>query len=152
MEKANAFVNEGLSYDVVGNAMQDYADNTWVVFDARARKKYAVGPLMPGSVQPDEKVPEFVSCRLIHKADTLEELAGQIDVDKNGLCAKQPGASKNFLETGDDDTDFAKGGNAYDRYYGDKSVKPNPCLAPISKPPFLCFSGPSLAISAPKAG
>jgi len=39
--KGERFVNEAASYDVVGNEMQDYADNSWVVFDARARKKYA---------------------------------------------------------------------------------------------------------------
>ncbi len=130
------FVNEGLSYDVVGNAMQDYADNTWVVFDARARKKYAIGPLMPGSVKPDEKVPDYIM-NLIRKADTLEELAEKIGVDKAGLLETAERVAR-FSETGKDE-DFDKGGNAYDRYYGDKTVEPNPCLAPIERAPFYAF-------------
>ena len=134
--KGERFVNEGLSYDVVGNVMQDYADNTWVVFDARARKKYAIGPLMPGSVKPDEKVPDYIM-NLIHKADTLEDLADKIGVDKNGLLETAKRVAK-FSETGVDE-DFAKGGNAYDRYYGDKSVEPNPCLAPLKRAPFYAF-------------
>ena len=28
---------------------------------------------------------------------------------------------------------------AYDRYYGDPDVKPNPCLGPILKPPFYAM-------------
>ncbi len=134
--KGERFVNEGLSYDVVGNAMQDYADNTWVVFDARARKKYAVGPLMPGSVKPDEKVPDYIM-NLIHKADTLEELAKKTNIDKNGLLGTAQRVAY-FSKTGKDE-DFDKGGNAYDRYYGDKTVTPNPCLAPIDTPPFYAF-------------
>jgi len=43
-----------------------------------------------------------------------------------------------FSETGLDE-DFNKGGNAYDRYYGDKTVAPNPCLAAIKDPPFYAF-------------
>jgi len=134
--RGERFVNEGLSYDVVGNAMQDYAHNTWVVFDARARKKYAIGPLMPGSVKPDEKVPDYIM-NLIHKADTLEELAGKIGVNKSGLLKTAKRVAK-FSETGIDE-DFGKGGNAYDRYYGDKTVEPNPCLAPIERAPFYAF-------------
>ena len=33
------------------------------------------------------------------------------------------------------DLDFNRGDSAYDRSYADPSVKPNPCLAPIEKPP-----------------
>ena len=34
------------------------------------------------------------------------------------------------------DPESARGENAFDRFYGDKSVTPNPCMAPIEKPPF----------------
>lgn len=34
------------------------------------------------------------------------------------------------------DLDFARGENAFDRFYGDKSVTPNPCMAPIETAPF----------------
>ncbi|MNE70300.1 3-oxosteroid 1-dehydrogenase [compost metagenome] len=37
------------------------------------------------------------------------------------------------------DADFARGGNVFDRYYGDSNVKPNPCLAPIAKGPFYAM-------------
>ena len=38
-----------------------------------------------------------------------------------------------------DDKEFGKGSNTFDRYYGDVNVKPNPCLAPIAKPPFYAM-------------
>src|SRR5690606_27387359 len=34
------------------------------------------------------------------------------------------------------DPEFGRGSNAYDRMFGDPSVKPNPCLGPIDRPPF----------------
>jgi 3-oxosteroid 1-dehydrogenase len=40
-----------------------------------------------------------------------------------------------FAATGSDQ-DFKRGESAYDRYYGDPTIKPNPCLAPVKKPPF----------------
>jgi 3-oxosteroid 1-dehydrogenase len=34
------------------------------------------------------------------------------------------------------DDDFQRGESAYDHYYGDPRNRPNPCLAPLTKPPF----------------
>jgi 3-oxosteroid 1-dehydrogenase len=38
------------------------------------------------------------------------------------------------------DDDFHRGEDAYDRYYGDPRVRPNPCLAPITRPPFYAVA------------
>ena len=40
-----------------------------------------------------------------------------------------------FARTGKD-TEFGRGDNVYDRYFGDRFVAPNPCLGPIEKAPF----------------
>ena len=34
------------------------------------------------------------------------------------------------------DPDFKRGDSLFDRYYGDANVTPNPCLAPLDKPPY----------------
>ena len=34
------------------------------------------------------------------------------------------------------DPDFGKGSTAYNRFYGDPEIQPNPCVAPIVSPPF----------------
>ena len=37
------------------------------------------------------------------------------------------------------DGDFGRGNSAYDRYYGDPLVRPNPNLGPIEKGPFHAY-------------
>jgi 3-oxosteroid 1-dehydrogenase len=71
------------------------------------------------------------------KADTLDALAGQIGVDAAGLAATVQ-QMNDYARSGID-KDFARGGNPFDRYYGDVNVKPNPCLAPIAKGPFYAM-------------
>ena len=76
--------------------------------------------------------PSFLS-----KADTLEELAEIVGIDAKGLLETQVKVNE-YSKTGKD-IDFQRGDDAYDRYYGDPSVKPNPCLAPLSEGPFYCM-------------
>ncbi len=134
--KGERFLNEGASYDVVGRQLQAHPDDSWVVFDGRARRKYAVGPLYPASVFPDSKwAPAFHE--IIFKADTLEELADKTGINAKGLLKTSERVGE-FARSGVDQ-DFGKGGNAYDRYYGDQTVSPNPCLGALDKPPFYAF-------------
>jgi 3-oxosteroid 1-dehydrogenase len=37
------------------------------------------------------------------------------------------------------DLEFGKGNNAFDRYYADPRVKPNPCLAPLTQAPYYAI-------------
>ncbi len=38
------------------------------------------------------------------------------------------------------DEDFHRGDSAYDKYYGDPRVRPNPSLGPIDQPPFYAVT------------
>ena len=134
------FANEALPYtEFVYAMLEDHAKNKaavpcWLVFDATFRKKYPMGPMMPSSIQPDKKFPKDWESNVYWKAETVQDLAGKIGVDVQGL--QQTVADMNrFAETGNDDQ-FGKGDDVFQRYYGDPNVKPNPCLAPIEKGPF----------------
>lgn len=109
----------------------------WIVFDADFRAKYPMGPLMPSVAVPDSRVRKRWWDTLVWKGDTLEALAAAIGVDPAGLTQSAARMSA-FARTGED-LDFGRGGNVFDRYYGDVNVKPNPNLAPIAKPPFYAM-------------
>lgn len=134
------YMNEAGAYTAVVYAMRANQEETgktipsWFIADAVYRKNYPMGPVLPGMIQPDSKLPPEWLNVIYHKADTLEELAEQTGIDPEGL--KESVARNNhFAEIGVDE-DFGKGGNEFDVYYGDQTVKPNPCLGPIAKPPF----------------
>ena len=138
------FFNEAAPYLEFGDAMYKNNEATggksvpaWVVFDSHFRFEYAMGPLMPGKIMPDSRAPKAWRDDVYFKADTLDELAGLIDVDAKGL-AETTEKMNRYAETGIDE-DFQRGGNVFDRYYGDSHVKPNPCLAPIKKGPFYAM-------------
>ncbi len=109
----------------------------WIVFDADFRAKYPMGPLMPTVAMPDSRVRKRWWNTVVWKGDTLDELAATIGVDAAGLKTSAARMSE-FARTGTD-LDFGRGGNVFDRYYGDVNVKPNPNLAPIAKPPFYAM-------------
>ncbi|MDB5985010.1 MAG: FAD-dependent oxidoreductase [Nevskia sp.] len=134
------FVNEAAPYTEVVNAI--YADQArtaktvpcWLVFDADFRKKYPMGPMLPGSIQPDSRLPKDWLDKVYYRAESLEALAEKIGVDIHGLN-KSVADIAEFSRTGKD-TQFGKGDTVFDRYYSDPNCKPNSCLAPIAKAPF----------------
>ena len=138
------FVNEAAPYLEFVDAM--YRDNqssggksipAWVIFDGHFRFNYAMGPLMPAQVMPDSRLRKEWLNNLYWKADSLAELAGQIGVDAGGLENTVQNVNE-YARTGID-VEFGRGGNVFDRYYGDSNVKPNPCLAPLKKGPYYAM-------------
>lgn len=109
----------------------------WIVFDATFRANYPIGPLMPAAAVPDARLRKSWLNQVYWKAESLEELAEQIGVDPLGLKDSAARMTE-FARTGKD-LEFDRGGNVFDRYYGDIHVKPNPNLAPISKGPFYAM-------------
>ncbi|AQA19361.1 3-oxosteroid 1-dehydrogenase [Halioglobus japonicus] len=109
---------------------------TWQVFDADFRSKYFVGPIYTSQLMPDFLVPwkRYEQENFMAKADTIAELAAKISVDAEGL-EKTVGRMNEFACKGVDD-DLHRGESAYDRYYGDPRMEPNPCLGPVAKAPF----------------
>nr|WP_306363783.1 3-oxosteroid 1-dehydrogenase [Nocardia sp. CC227C] len=102
----------------------------WLVFDQRYRNRYIFAGLQPGQRIPSR----WMENDNIVKADTIAELADRIGVPAANLTATVE-RFNSFAETGVDE-DFGRGKSHYDRYYGDPTVKPNPCLAALVQGPF----------------
>lgn len=110
----------------------------WQIFDARFRRNFMVGPLMTAAMKPDWQIPKaWFETGFVAKANSVRELAEQVGIDPQGLEATIAKMNR-YAETGTDE-DFHRGESAYDRYYADPTIKPNPCLATIDEGPFYAM-------------
>ncbi len=137
------FCNEAGPYtEVVYSIYRDHQATgcsvpCWFIADSQYRKKYPLGPIMPPQLQPDSKIPEEWLGEVYFKADTLEALAEQLGIDPAAL--KTTVERFNAMAVQGVDEDFHKGENVFDTYYGDDSVKPNPCMGPLTQGPYYAL-------------
>jgi 3-oxosteroid 1-dehydrogenase len=130
------FVNESAPYVDAVHAMYEgnTADNphipAWLVFDQRYRDRYVFAGLPPRRPLPRR----WYAAGAVFRAPDLGKLAAAIGVDPDGL-AQTVARFNGFARTGHDE-EFQRGDSAYDRYYGDPRVRPNPNLAPLDRAPF----------------
>jgi 3-oxosteroid 1-dehydrogenase len=104
------------------------------VFDASFRAKFSAGGFMPTALLPDHRIAPDWWDHYIFRADTVEALAEKIQVPADAL-SRAVANINTYSKTGQD-LEFGRGGNAYDRFFGDPTVKPNPSLASIETAPF----------------
>jgi 3-oxosteroid 1-dehydrogenase len=129
------FCDEAGAYMEIGQRMYRRQQETgkampsWVIMDSRQRSNYPWGTAGPGQVPK-----EWLDSGYMIKADSIEELVTKTGIDKAGL-AKTLERFNGFCKSGVD-PDFGRGSRAFDRCHGDPTVKPNPNLGPIEKPPF----------------
>ena len=129
------FVNEAHSYHDVGQAMQKACagraeTSAWLLADHRAIRRYGLGfakpfplPLWP-----------LVRSGYLMRGATPAALATKIGVDPQQLertIAEFNGPAREGL-----DPAFGKGTTAYNRFLGDRSHQPNPCVAPLETGPY----------------
>jgi 3-oxosteroid 1-dehydrogenase len=134
------YMNEAASYHIAAQKMvQAHRPDagthpSWIIFDARFRNKYPLGPVLP--LVPDWLLSKSVRSILL-KAPTLDALARRLRLPEETLRTTverfNAGARKGV------DEEFARGAAAYDCMYGDPKVKPNPTLAAIDRAPFYAF-------------
>tara|TARA_B100000902_G_scaffold16813_2_gene20185 strand:+ start:38 stop:1264 length:1227 start_codon:yes stop_codon:yes gene_type:complete len=108
---------------------------TWQIFDAKFRASYFVGPLYNSKFRPDWMIPSsYEKEGFFATAASVRQLAEKTNIDPDGL-EKTVELMNQYAESGTDEQ-FGRGDSAYDRYYGDHRISPNPCLGPIDQPPF----------------
>jgi 3-oxosteroid 1-dehydrogenase len=133
------FANEADPYNEFVKQMQD-ADQAgesaipaYMIFDHTYRSKYPLGGMLPG-ITPKR----YLDNGFVTKADTLEALAAHVGIDPVGLA--ETVSRFNDMAVNGKDEDFGKGENAFDQFAGDPDVEPNPCLAPLARPPFYAMT------------
>jgi 3-oxosteroid 1-dehydrogenase len=101
----------------------------WMISDVRHSRKY----LRSYAMDP-RAVKAMTEKGIMVKEPTLASLATRIGIDGTRLQATVD-QFNGYCRSGMDQ-DFGRGNSAYDRYYSDPLVRPNPNLGPIEKGPF----------------
>jgi len=132
------FVNEANGYHDYVAAMVDAVPRdrevaSWLVCDHAFQRRYAFGMSKPF---PFPAWP-YVRSGYMQRARTIEDLAATCGIDPRGLAGTI--AEYNRHARFGDDPAFGRGTTPFNRGSGDPDHKPNPCLAPIEKPPFYAI-------------
>jgi len=129
------FMNEAVNYMTAGQIIlglhkeSDPHIPAWLVFDQRFRNRYLFG----GALMPRQALPKaWYDAGVAVKADTVPALAAAVGLPELPATVER----FNLLARQGHDDDFGRGESAYDRYYGDPKVTPNPCLGVIDSGPF----------------
>ncbi len=129
------FCNEGLGYhdyvrEMLAAVPGDEEPASWLICDHRFLRRYGLGIVRPAPLP----IGYWLKSGYLRRGRTLAELASICNIEAEALSATvttfNAGARKGA------DAEFGRGTTAYMRLQGDKDVTPNPCLAPIEKPPY----------------
>lgn len=129
------YQNEGGSYMAYCKGMLERnktvpAVPSWAILDSQFIRSYMLGNSMPGTNKPKS----WTEQNYLHKADTIEELATQLNIAPATLKATVE--RFNGFVAKNNDEDFHRGARAYDNWLGDKFHKPSATLGTIAEAPF----------------
>jgi succinate dehydrogenase/fumarate reductase flavoprotein subunit len=129
------FVNEAVSYHDFVQALQAVTPqgaeaDCWLIADHATIRKYGLGHAKPFPVP----LRPALRSGYLKRGATLTELAK--------VCGIEPSAFEatvdryNATAQAGDDPEFGRGSTAYNRFLGDATHTPNPCVGSIRKGPF----------------
>jgi 3-oxosteroid 1-dehydrogenase len=144
-QNGQRFANESADYMSFGQRLLELersgspVEAMWIIFDQQYRNSYVFGAVL----FPRMRIPQsWYDNGIAKRADSLDELGAQIGVP----VAEFTKTMTRFNESASagQDPDFGRGRSAYDRYYGDPTITPNPNLRPLLRGPFY---GVKMALS-----
>jgi 3-oxosteroid 1-dehydrogenase len=137
-QDGNRFTNEATDYMSFGQQVLERersgnpVESMWIVFDQKYRNSYVFG----AELFPRMRIPRhWYDAGIAHRSDNLAELAGMIGVPESHFLATV--RRFNEMSCAGEDSDFHRGRSAYDRYYGDPTITPNPNLRALDNGPFF---------------
>jgi len=136
-QSGHRFANESADYMSFGQRLLELersgnrVEAMWIIFDQQYRNSYVFG----AQLFPRMRIPQaWFGAGIAARAESLAELGAQIAVPVSEFT--QTMTRFNESASAGEDPDFGRGRSAYDRYYGDPTVTPNPNLRPLVKGPF----------------
>jgi 3-oxosteroid 1-dehydrogenase len=136
-QSGTRFINEATDYMSFGQCLLERersgnpVESMWIVFDQKYRNSY----VFAGELFPRMPIPQsWYDAGIAHRSDELAELAGKMGVPESRFGATM--SRFNEMSRAGYDADFHRGRSAYDRYYGDPTITPNPNLRALDKRPF----------------
>ena len=129
------FVSEATSYHLFVEAMfaeleRDAAAACFLICDDEFISAYGLGMVRPRRLNLRAAVRDGY----LAQSSSIAGLAKILGLPGEAL-ERTVARHNGFALTGID-TDFGKGGDAYQRNLGDAGHRPNPCIGPLAKPPF----------------
>ncbi|ORX07186.1 3-ketosteroid-delta-1-dehydrogenase [Mycobacterium triplex] len=131
------FANESSDYMSFGQRLLELersgspVESMWIIFDQQYRNSYVFG----AQLFPRMRIPRaWYDAGIAVRADDFAELGARIGVPVADFTATITGFNQNA--SAGIDPDFGRGRSAYDRYYGDPTISPNPNLRALTKGPF----------------
>ncbi len=136
-QNGRRFANESSDYMSFGQRVLELersgspVEAMWIIFDQQYRNSYVFG----AELFPRMRIPQaWYDAGIAVRADNLAELGAGIGVPVSEFFATMTRFNQNA--SAGEDPDFGRGRSAYDRYYGDPTIKPNPNLRPLVDGPF----------------
>ena len=136
-QHARRFANESCDYMSFGQRVLELersgnaVESMWIVFDQKYRNSY----VFAAELFPRMAIPQaWYDAGIAHRADSFAELAKQMGVPSEQLTETM--RRFNAMASVGIDSQFRRGQSAYDRYYGDPTITPNPNLRPLVGGPF----------------
>lgn len=131
------FTNESHSYHEFGRGLRRHGGEKplycFLIGAHATVRRYGMGFAKPAPIP----ISPYIRSGYLVQAQTLRELAGRIGVDADTL--EETVRTFNANASAGIDPDFGRGTTPYNRYLGDKTNKPNPCLAPVTGGPLYAL-------------